>query len=70
MKKLKQEYLDFIDATVAKHKDEKGPVILMLHDIQNELGYIHLKPWIRLRLVAMFLFKSLWRCYFLCAIHN
>ncbi len=40
MKKLKQEYLDFIDVTVAKHKDEKGPVILMLHDIQNELGYI------------------------------
>ena len=40
MKKLKQEYLDKIDEIVAKHKDEKGPMKLMLHEIQNELGYI------------------------------
>ena len=40
MKKLKQEYLDKIDEIVAKHKDEKGPIKLMLHEIQNELGYI------------------------------
>ena len=38
MKKLKQEYLDKIDEIVAKHKDEKGPMKLMLHEIQNELG--------------------------------
>ena len=37
---LKQEYLDKIDAIVDKHKDERGPMKLMLHDIQDELGYI------------------------------
>lgn len=37
---LKQEYLDKIDAIVTKHKDQRGPVKLMLHDIQDELGYI------------------------------
>ena len=40
MKKLKQEYLDKIDEIVAKHKDEKGPMKLMLHEIQDNLGYI------------------------------
>ena len=40
MKKLKQEYLDFIDSVVEKHKDKMGPMKLMLHEIQNELGYI------------------------------
>ncbi|MDR1795316.1 MAG: NAD(P)H-dependent oxidoreductase subunit E [Erysipelotrichaceae bacterium] len=29
-----------IAMAVAAHKDEKGPVKLMLHDIQHELGYI------------------------------
>ena len=37
---LKQEYLDKINAIVDKHKDERGPMKLMLHDIQDELGYI------------------------------
>ncbi|MCD7839658.1 MAG: NAD(P)H-dependent oxidoreductase subunit E [Erysipelotrichaceae bacterium] len=37
---LKQEYLDRIDAIVEEHKDEKGPIKLMLHEIQDELGYI------------------------------
>ena len=40
MKKLKQEYLDKIDMIIIEHKDKKGPLKLMLHDIQNELGYI------------------------------
>ena len=40
MNKLKQEYLDKIDEIVDKHKDAKGPMKLMLHEIQNELGYI------------------------------
>lgn len=40
MKKLKQEYLDIIDEIVAKHKDEMGPMKLMLHEIQEKLGYI------------------------------
>lgn len=40
MKKLKQEYLDKIDKIVAKHKNEMGPMKLMLHEIQENLGYI------------------------------
>lgn len=40
MNKLKPVYLSFIDDVVAKHRQEKGPTKLMLHDIQNELGYI------------------------------
>lgn len=40
MKRLKQATLDRIDEIVATHKDEKGPIKLMLHDIQNEMGYI------------------------------
>ena len=40
MKKLKQEYVDFIDEVVKKHKDKMGPMKLMLHEIQNKLGYI------------------------------
>ena len=40
MKKLKQEYLDKIDEIVAKNKDEKGPMKLMLHEVQESLGYI------------------------------
>lgn len=40
MKKLNQKSLDFIDETIYKHKDKKGPIKLILHEIQNELGYI------------------------------
>lgn len=40
MKKLNQKSLDFIDDVINRHKDEKGPIKLMLHEIQNELGYI------------------------------
>ena len=40
MKKLNQKSLDFIDDVIYRHKDEKGPIKLMLHEIQNELGYI------------------------------
>ncbi len=40
MKKLKEEYLVKIDEIVERHKDRMGPVKLMLHDIQEELGYI------------------------------
>ena len=39
-KKLNEESLRFIDEVTEKHKDEMGPVIVMLHDIQKELGYI------------------------------
>jgi NADH:ubiquinone oxidoreductase subunit E len=40
MLKLKTEALAKIDEIVARHKDELGPTKLMLHDVQDELGYI------------------------------
>ncbi len=40
MKKLKQATLDRIDEIVEMHKDKQGPIKLMLHDIQREMGYI------------------------------
>ena len=40
MKKLNQASMDSIHAIVAKHKGKMGPIKLMLHDVQNELGYI------------------------------
>lgn len=40
MEKMNQKSLDFIDDVIYNHKDEVGPVKLMLHEIQSELGYI------------------------------
>jgi len=40
LKKLNEESLKKIDEIVAKHKGKMGPVKLMLHDVQRELGYI------------------------------
>lgn len=40
MNKLKPEYISFIDETIERHKNQKGPIKLMLHEIQAELGYI------------------------------
>lgn len=40
MEKLNQDALQKIDAIVEKHKSQPGPTIVMLHDVQNELGYI------------------------------
>lgn len=40
MNKLKQASLDRIDEIIATHKGKMGPIKLMLHDIQNEMGYI------------------------------
>ena len=40
MKKLNQASVDKITAIVEKHKGKMGPIKLMLHEIQNELGYI------------------------------
>lgn len=40
MRKLNQKSLDFIDDVIYTHKDRKGPIKLILHDLQNELGYI------------------------------
>ncbi len=40
MKKLNQKSLDFIDDVIYRQKDRMGPIKLMLHEIQEELGYI------------------------------
>ena len=40
MGKLNGESLKKIDQIVETHKGNKGPVKLMLHDVQRELGYI------------------------------
>lgn len=40
MQKLNQESVKFIKEVVNKHKDEKGPTIMMLHEVQDQLGYI------------------------------
>ena len=40
MEKLNGAALKTNDEIVEKHKDEKGPIIVMLHDVQSQLGYI------------------------------
>jgi hypothetical protein len=50
MEKLNQDALKKIDAIVEKHKSQPGPTIVMLHDVQNELGTFHLKQWRKLLL--------------------
>ncbi|MEI7668208.1 MAG: NAD(P)H-dependent oxidoreductase subunit E [Erysipelotrichaceae bacterium] len=37
---LNQASLKQIDQIILRHKDKKGPVKLMLHDVQHEIGYI------------------------------
>ena len=40
MEKLSVKSLDIITEIVARHQDRPGPIKLMLHDVQHELGYI------------------------------
>lgn len=40
MEKLNAVSIAKIDEIVARHKGKMGPVKLMLHDVQHELGYI------------------------------
>ncbi len=40
MEKLNQPALKKIDEIIARHKGKLGPVKLMLHDVQHDLGYI------------------------------
>ena len=40
MEKLNQAAMATIESIVAKHKGKMGPVKLMLHDVQDQLGYI------------------------------
>ena len=40
MQKLNTAALAEIDRIVAEHKDKPGPIIVMLHDVQEKLGYV------------------------------
>ncbi|MEG1066324.1 MAG: NAD(P)H-dependent oxidoreductase subunit E, partial [Erysipelotrichaceae bacterium] len=40
MEKLNAISVDKINAIVTRHTGKRGPVKLMLHDVQSELGYI------------------------------
>ena len=40
MNKLSASAISTIDEIVKKHQGKRGPVKLMLHDVQHELGYI------------------------------
>ncbi len=40
MKELSGESLKTIDEIVERHRNDKGPVIVMLHEVQDSLGYI------------------------------
>ena len=40
MEKLSSQTSATIADIVARHADERGPVKLMLHDVQHELGYV------------------------------
>ncbi|MDD8048519.1 MAG: NAD(P)H-dependent oxidoreductase subunit E [Thomasclavelia sp.] len=48
MKELKKEYSDAIDKIVSKHKNQLGPMKLMLHDIQNTCGYIPFEAMVKI----------------------
>jgi len=43
MENLSPKYLEIIDEIVKRHSDRPGPVKLMLHDIQHDLGYIQME---------------------------
>lgn len=40
MKKLNEQSVKVIDEIVKRHEGRPGPIKLMLHDVQHELGYI------------------------------
>jgi NADH:ubiquinone oxidoreductase subunit E len=40
MQKLNEASLQKIDEIVARHKGQPGPVKMMLHEVQDDLGYI------------------------------
>ena len=49
MEKINDKALAVIKDIIARHQDEMGPVKLMLHDVQHELGYI---PFEAIELIA------------------
>ena len=40
MRKLNEHSIQVIDEIVKRHTGRPGPIKLMLHDVQHELGYI------------------------------
>ena len=40
MERLNQDSLKTVDEIVERHRGEPGPVIVMLHDVQDSLGYV------------------------------
>lgn len=48
MEKLNAETRKKIDEIVDRHKDKKGPVKLMLHDVQHECGYIPFEAMLKI----------------------
>ena len=48
MEKLNAQSLAVIDAIVERHKDKLGPVKLMLHDVQHDLGYIPFEAMVKI----------------------
>lgn len=48
MENLSPKYLEIIDEIVKRHSDRPGPVKLMLHDVQHDLGYIPLEAMMKI----------------------
>ena len=48
MNKLSASAISQIDEIVKKHQDKRGPVKLMLHDVQRELGYIPFEAMVKI----------------------
>ena len=46
--KLNKATIELIDEIVLRHKDKMGPVKLMLHDVQDEVGYIPFEAMIKI----------------------
>lgn len=46
--KLNETSIKVIDDIVLKHKDKMGPIKLMLHDVQEELGYIPFEAMLKI----------------------
>lgn len=60
MEKLNKVSIDIIRNIVDKHKDVKGPVKVMLHDVQHELGYI---PFEAMEIISQATGKSVAHVY-------
>ena len=52
MEKLNRESMQKISEIVDRYRDERGPVKLMLHDVQEELGYIPFEAMEEIALVT------------------